>query len=146
MPLAVEAEHGLGPQLAHDGDLLVDTLPSIAVALVERFIFDEVPADADAESEPAAAEHIYGGGLLGDERRLPLWQDEHAGHQLQSLGRSGQVAEEHEHFVERTLVGVGRLTEADLRPLETLGHRPEYVVVDDKMIEASPVDRLGVVA
>jgi hypothetical protein len=45
---------------------------------VERLVFDVVPADADAEAQPAAAEQIDLGSLLRDDAGLPLRQDQNA--------------------------------------------------------------------
>ena len=52
----------------------------VAEVLVQPFVLDLVPADADAEAQPAAAEDVDLGRLLGDEGRLPLRQDQHPGH------------------------------------------------------------------
>ena len=68
--------------------------------LAERLVLDRVPADADAEAEPAAGEQVDLGRLLGDERGLALRQDDDPGDELELRAR-GEVAEQHERLVER---------------------------------------------
>ena len=74
--------------------------PRFVKSLPERLVLDRVPAEPDAEPEPAAGEQVDLGGLLGHERGLALRQDDDAGDQLERRHR-GQVAEHHERLVER---------------------------------------------
>src|SRR5262249_1642419 len=54
VPATVEDEVRLGPQLLHEIDLLLRAAAAIAEILVEADKLDLVPADPDAEAEPAA--------------------------------------------------------------------------------------------
>ena len=73
----------LGPQSSEQRDLLVHACPSVREILAERLVFDGVPAEADAEAEPAAGEQIHLRGLLGHERGLALGKDDDPGDQLE---------------------------------------------------------------
>ena len=97
---ALEGHHGLGPELAHDRNLLGDAPAPGAEVLVQRLILDVVPADADAQAQAPAGEDVHRGGLLGDERGLALGEDDDAGHQFQPLSAGAKVPEEHEGLVE----------------------------------------------
>jgi hypothetical protein len=99
-----------GPQLLHDLHLLLGAAAAIVEILVEPNEFDLVPADADAEPEPAAAQGIEAGGLLGDQRGLALRQDQHAGREAELWRHAGQIAEQDERVVIQAgsgAVGVG---------------------------------------
>src|SRR4029450_11030128 len=61
---------------------------------------DLAPADADAQAQPAAREHVHRGRLLGDEGRLPLSEDEDAGDQLDTAGDRSAEAEQDEGLVQ----------------------------------------------
>ena len=78
---AVETDQILRPQATQHLDLL--GLPRAAGLPVdaERLVFDVVPADADAEPQPPAAEDVDLGRLLGDEAGLALRRDQHAARQ-----------------------------------------------------------------
>src|SRR5262249_2348353 len=76
VPSAREADMRLGPQLLHDLHLLLGAAAAIVKVLVEPGELDLVPADADAEPEPAAAQRIETDRLLGDEHSLALRQDQ----------------------------------------------------------------------
>ena len=80
---AVEGHRRLGPQAPQQLDLLLGPLAPVAEVLAERLVLDRVPADADAQPEPAAAEQVDLGGLFGDQRGLALRQDDDPGDQLQ---------------------------------------------------------------
>jgi hypothetical protein len=86
-------DHGLLPQLADQGDLLL--LPLAAAAKMPRHfetvILHPVPADADAKAKPAIRKQIDIGGLFCEERRLPLRQDDHTRDQFELLGDAGEV-------------------------------------------------------
>ena len=68
--------------------------------------FDLVPADADAQAEAAAAQHIQTGRLFRDQRGLPLRNDQHAGGELQFRRDAGQITEQNERIMEQ-IVGDG---------------------------------------
>ena len=62
----------------------------------ERLVLDGVPADAEAEAEAPAREHVDLGRLLREQRRLPLGQDDDAGTSSRAGRDAGEVAEQHE--------------------------------------------------
>ena len=74
-------DHRLFPQPTDQGNLLL--LPLAAAAKMsghfETVEFYPVPADPDAQPKPALREQVDIRSLLGEERRLSLWQDDHAG-------------------------------------------------------------------
>src|SRR5262249_32215540 len=125
----------------HDVDLLLDPLAAILEVLAERLELDGVPADADAQAEPSAREHVHGGRLLGDERGLALRQDHDAGHQLGAPRDPRAESEEDEGLVERVLVGV--LAAPAARPV---GGRADDAVASPHGRVAHRLDGLGVVA
>jgi len=95
-------DHRLFPQLAEQGDLML--LPPAAAAKMpghfEAVVFDPVPADPDAEAKPALREKVDVCRLFGEERRLPLRQDDHAGYQFELLGDTRQVGVGDQRLVE----------------------------------------------
>jgi hypothetical protein len=109
--------------------------------LVQPFVLDRVPADPDAEAQPPAAEQIDRGGLLGDERGLPLGQDEDAGGEADSARLAGEVAQQDEDLVDRVIAGV---VVAQIRP--SGAPRPEDMVIDQDVVVAEPFGRLRPVA
>ena len=50
-------------------------------------------ADPDPETESSAAQHVKRGGLLGDEYRLALGEDQHLSRELDIPGTGGEKAE-----------------------------------------------------
>ena len=74
----------------------------------ERLVFEMVVAEPDTEPQPAAAEDLDLGGLLGHQGRLALGQDEDRGDQFDTPGDAGQEPEENERLVELVPVGVVR--------------------------------------
>ena len=89
----------LGPQPLHHLHLLLGAAAAIVEILVEPGELDLVPADPDAEPEPAAAQHIERSRLLGDENGLALRQDQHAGRKSELVRASGEIPEQHERVV-----------------------------------------------
>ena len=83
---ALEGHHRLGPELAHDRDLLADAAAAGVEVLVQRLVLDVVPADAHAQAQAPAGEDVDRRGLLGHQRGLALRQDDDAGHQLERAG------------------------------------------------------------
>ena len=80
LPLPFEVDDRGGPEGAQECDLLLAACAAVGELLVQPLVLDLVPADADAEPHPPAAEDVDLGGLLGDQDCLPLGQDDHAGH------------------------------------------------------------------
>ncbi len=132
---------GLRPEAAQNLDLLLDAAAAGMEVLVQRLVFDVIPAESDAEPQPAAAQHVDFRRLLRDEHRLALRQDENPRDELDIRGEGGHVAEHDERLVER--VG-GGVTPAPVRTGGGIG--AEHVVVGQDMVEAKPFGGLGVVA
>src|SRR5437867_4606309 len=140
---ALEGHDRLGPQLAHDRDLLGDAPAPGVEVLVQRLVLDVVPADADPQTQTPGGEDVHRRGLLGHQRGLALGEDDDAGHQLQPLGAGPEIAEKHEGLVERALIGVGR---AAPQLVEALQLGAEHVVEDEQVIVAGSLGCLRVVA
>ena len=131
--------HGtLGEQAAQQLDLLAAPAPAAREVGAQRFVLHRVPAEPDAQAEPAVGEEVDGGRLLGDERGLALRQDDDAGDELQRRDRR-EVAEQHERLVKRGVDVVG----AGPRRVD-LGIRAEHVVVGQQVREAELLDPLRV--
>ena len=105
--------------------------------LTEGLVLDVVPADADAEAQPAAGQEIDVGRLPGHERGLALRQDQDPGGEPDPLGDAGQMGEHHERVVERVVLGV----RAGQRRRPIGVHGTEHVVVGEEVVEAEVLDR-----
>ena len=138
----LEGDHGLCPELPHHGDLLADAAPARVEILVEAFVLDVVPADAHAEAQAPASQHVYRRGLLGHQRGLALGQDHDAGDQLELLGAGAQEPEQDEHFVERALV---RIRRPAAERVEALQRAAQHVVEHEQMIVARALGGLRIV-
>jgi hypothetical protein len=91
--LAGEGDVRLGPQRLHNLDLLLRAAAPVAEIFIEADELDRVPADPDPETESSAAQHVKRRGLLGDEYRLTLGEDQHLGRELDVPGTGGEKAE-----------------------------------------------------
>ncbi len=97
------------------------------------------PADADAENEPAARDHVQGGQLLGGGYRRAVGEDEHRGAQPDPVGaardeqqRADGIQPAHvRRCRERPIVGV-RVSRGDVC-------RPADVVADPQGVHAEHV-------
>src|SRR5262245_2360589 len=143
MVRALEVDDGLGPELSHDLDLLTDAPASRMEILVEGLVLDVVPADAHAEAQAPASQHVHRRSLLGHQRSLTLRQDHDARDQLQLLRAGAEEAEQDEHLMERTLVGIRRRA-AEL--VESLELAAQHVVEDEQMMVAGALGGLRIVA
>ena len=101
MPLALERDVWIGPQRFHHLDLFLGSLAPVVEILVEADELHLVPAHADAEPEAAAAEHVETGGLLGNQHRLTLREDQYLGGEFDLLCAGSDEAERHEGIVEQ---------------------------------------------
>ena len=101
VPLALERHVGIGPQRLHHLDLFLGPLAPVVEILVEADELHLVPAYADAEPEAAAAEHVETGGLLGNQHRLTLREDQHLGGEFDLFSAGSDEAERHEGIVEQ---------------------------------------------
>ena len=61
-------------------------LPRCVKVLSEGNILHLVPAITDTQPCASMAEHIEGGGLLGDQGSLALWEDQDAGIEFNLYG------------------------------------------------------------
>ena len=131
VPLALEGHVRLGPQRLHDLDLLLLRACRGLEALVEADVLDGVPADPDAEAEAPAGQHVEGGRLLGDQRRLPLRQDHHLRGELDALGAGAEEPEQHERVVKEVLGSVARTPVGPARDIDA-----EHMVGRAQMVVA----------
>ena len=138
--LALEGDAVLGPQRLHEADLLGRAHAAGVEVHAEALELDLVPADADAQPEPALAQRIERGCLLGHQGRLALRQDQHAGGEADLLGDAGQEAEQHEGIV------IGGGIRAALAGRDLGGIDADHVVGGDEVVEAQPFGGLRIVA
>src|SRR5689334_24559166 len=101
MELAVEFDVLVRPQCLHHPYLFGRALAAVVEILVEATEFDLVPADADAQAESPATQHVERGRLLRHQHRLPLCQDQYANGKANTLSATGEEAEQHEWIVIR---------------------------------------------
>jgi hypothetical protein len=133
-------DEGLRPQLAQDLDLLLDAPTARPEVFTERVVLDIVPANADAETQATLAQHVDLRRLLGHESGLTLGENENARDQLEPRGHRREKTKEHHGLVKRVLVGVGP-SQAGLPGRVSA----QYVVIDEQVVIAEPLGRLGVV-
>ena len=107
--LAGERRLLVGPQPLHGQHPLPDDRPALAFvdAVVLHLLL--VPAEADAEREPAARQQVERGDLLGRDDRVPLGEEEDAGADPQPSVVAAAAAVERDERVERALVLVGQV-------------------------------------
>src|SRR5215469_4933440 len=130
VPSSLEAHMRLGPQLLHDLDLLFRAAASVVEVLVEAGELDLVPADPDAEPEPAGAQHVETGRLFRDEHGLALREDQYPGRKAELVRTAGEVAEQHERVMEQTGAGAAGLRCAGLAGTEHMVGRLDEIVAD----------------
>jgi len=135
--LAAKVDDLLGPQGAQDGHLLRGAPASILEGLVERLVLDRVPAHPDAEAQPATAQHVDLGRLLGDQYRLPLRQDQDAGGQDDPAGDGREVRHRRQRLVHDALVRVVGQRQVGMKP--RIG--PQDVVGHEEVIESLRLHR-----
>ena len=138
MPAPLKFHMALGPQSLHDLHLLLRPPSPIMKILVEADELHLVPADPDPKPEPAAAEHVERGGLLGDQHGLPLSQDQHFRREADSRRAAAQEPEQDERIVEEIGRGVAR---APVRPAR--GVHAQNMVGRGEMIVARRLRRLS---
>ena len=90
----------LGPQLFHGQDRLTRLGPAVIEVSAHDGGLFPVPAGADTEQEPAAAEQIEGGDLLGQQQRVPFRDQRDARAQIEGRGDSGRPREGDERIDE----------------------------------------------
>ena len=140
--LALDIHQVAGPELAQNRDLFFAAGAARLEIDAERAVFDLVPTDADAHAEASAGEQIDLGRLFRHQRRLPLGQDQDAGHESDRLGESRHPREEREGLVEHVLVIVGSAA----FPAGPLWIGAQHVVISQNMMVAHAFSRLREVA
>ena len=153
MPLALESNVRIGPQCLHHLDLFLGPLASVLEILVEADELHLVPADADAEPEAAAAEHVETGGLFGNQHGLTLREDQYLGGEFDFLRACSDEAERHEGIVEqaepaRTAAGGVRRVAAEhvvrqRQAVVTFGLGELGVFAHDRAIATDVAERQG---
>src|SRR5215831_4473384 len=134
-------DHRLFPQFAEQGNLML--LPPAAAAKMpghfEAVEFHPVPADPDAQAKPALREQVDIRSLFGEERSLPLRQDDHARYQFELLRDAGEVGVGHQRLVKRIafFVRAGQLW------FSAGMNGAEDMVVDHNMVVTQVLRRLG---
>jgi hypothetical protein len=142
VPASFEVDHFLGPQGAHNGDLLTDAAASGREVFAQGLVLDRVPANRDAQPQTSAGEHVDLGRLFRNQHCLSLGQDDDAAHELEALGDGAEVGKEDKGLVEAALVGVG----AGAPAAGTVGIGADYVVIGEKMVVTEALGRLSVIA
>src|SRR5438132_1385653 len=129
----------LGPELTQHLDLLFDPVPTPLKFLAQRIVLDVVPANPNTEAQTSPTQHVDLCGLLGDQGRLALRQDENARHQFELPGHRSEKPEEHHRLMKRMLIGVWpRQFRLPVRMC------PEHVVVDEQIVIAELLGGLRV--
>src|SRR5262249_37353075 len=85
----LEVERAGGPALAHQRDALLDALAAVAPIRLERLVILERAAAPDAHVEPAAADHVQHGELLGEIHRVMERQETHPHAEAEGPGAGG---------------------------------------------------------
>src|SRR5207342_1582369 len=148
-----ERNVGIGPQRLHHLDLFLGPLTPVVEILVEADELHFVPADADAEPEAAAAEHVETGSLLGDQHRLALCENQYLGGEFDLFRASSDETERHEGVVEqpeptRTAAGGIRRVAAEhvirqRQAVVTFGLGEFGVFAHDRAIATDVTERQG---
>src|SRR5262249_18801137 len=99
---AVERGRRVAPECADNVDRLGDARASLAVRYAaELELLRVLAADADAEDQAAAGQHIEGGGRLRRDRRRAQRQERDRGAELDAVGDADVGRQEGEGFVDR---------------------------------------------
>jgi hypothetical protein len=89
--LALKADYLPAPQQAHHLYLLLDPSTARFEVFPKRLVLHSVPAYAHPKAKPSTAKNIDFSRLFGDERTLPLGQDDDTTDELKTLGDGGEV-------------------------------------------------------
>ncbi len=79
---ALERHVWLRPERLHDLGLFLRPAASVMEIFVEGGEFDGIPADADAQTEAAAGQHVEAGRLFRYQSGLALGDNQHAGGEI----------------------------------------------------------------
>ena len=118
------------PEVAPEPDRLVQVRPAHVETVAHRQVpeLGRVPADADPGRDPAAAQRVERGQLLGEQDRVPLRDDDHARAEADAGMPAGEPGEGQDGLVDAPVLGLGRVGHDDVvgrpdrRPAEPLGH------------------------
>ena len=142
VPAAVEVDHFLRPQGAHQVNLLLGADAPVAEILAQGFELHVVPAHADAQGEASAAEHVDLRGLLGHQRGLALGQDQDAGDQADARGQRSDERQRCQRLVDHAVVRI--VTAPDVLVVVRVG--AEDVVGDEEVVELHAFHGFDIVA
>jgi hypothetical protein len=94
--LAVERSHVIPPQGPHGRDVFGSARGAPLERHTQRVEFLTRPADADAEREPTTAQGVQRRRLFGDQHRIVLRQQQHAGRDADARrGGGGETQSDH---------------------------------------------------
>src|SRR5437763_8723091 len=105
MKLAFVADNLLTPEEAQDFDLLLYHPPSCVEIHAQRFVLHRVPAHAYTEAQFSPRKYIHLGGLLGNQGRLTLGENNDSRDHFQ-MRQGRQVAEKDKRPVEQVPKGM----------------------------------------
>ena len=97
----VELGRRLRPQRGHRVEVLVGAPAAPGRGDADGRHLGRQPSGADAEHEPAAAEHVQARGLLRQHQRVALRKDDHGGAERHPAGDRGDVGQVHERVDDR---------------------------------------------
>ncbi|MGD0698289.1 MAG: CoA transferase [Trebonia sp.] len=137
--LTVVGDHALGPQAAQQLDLLLEPAAAGRGRHPQGRAFAVVPANGGHQADPATAEQVGLGRLLGRQNRRIQRQQNHGRAQLDALGHPGQEAKQGEGLMPGLVEG-----EPGRRP-GTVSGRGD-VPGEPEIVIANLLGRLRVVA
>src|ERR1700674_352997 len=139
MVTAFVADYLLAPEEAHYFDLFFYDTSSRVEVRAQRLVLDRVPAYSHAEAQFAAGEDVHFRCLFGDERGLPLREDDDCWYQFQ-VRQCRKVAEEDKRFVKHVALRVAPPAGA------VRGVGSQNVVERDQVAVTQPFSCLRIVA
>jgi hypothetical protein len=98
----------VAPEALADLEGAVEARAPVLEGHAVGFVLFALPADADAQVEPAAGQHVQRGGLLGQVGRPSQAGDQDARHQAR-VGRQRGPHRQHGQWVQPVAFGAGRL-------------------------------------
>ena len=129
-----------GPNLFHRAQVIVGDLAALFAIDAEHFIFARLDrrrrADADADVEPAFAEHVERGDLFGGEQRIAAGHHDASDAEAHRANQSGEIGQRSHRFVKvRTHVARVAMIRAgrNMRAMNFVG--PGQVIVNPNRIE-----------
>ena len=89
MPFAIKRYRFVSPEFSEYVDLFFGTTPPVGKILVERFVFDGVPAGANTETQPSARYDVDACSLFCNQCCLTLRQNNDGSDEFECLGDPG---------------------------------------------------------